>query len=97
MDATWRRLTSVTEVAGKLAATESWDRGGKFAHYRLLPSLREYVLVSQTEPRVERYVRSGEIWVLTEFVGLDSVFTLGTLQVSVPLSNIYSRVDFASS
>ena len=75
-------------------STESWDRGGKFAHYRLLPSLREYVLVSQSEPRVERFVRSGEDWVLTEFVGLEAVFALSTLDVSVPLSRIYERVEF---
>jgi Uma2 family endonuclease len=76
-------------------STESWDRGGKFAHYRLLPSLREYVLVSQSEPRVERYVRSGDDWILTEFVGLEATFALASLEVKVPLSSIYARVEFA--
>jgi Uma2 family endonuclease len=84
--------TVIFEVLSE--STESWDRGGKFAHYRLLPSLREYVLVSQKEPRVERYVRSGEKWILTEFVGLEAVFSLETLEVSVPLSSIYARLDF---
>jgi|SRR5690606_10438737 len=48
-------------------STEAYDRGEKFAHYRKLPSLREYVLVSQREPRIESYYKSpaGE-WVLTE-------------------------------
>jgi Uma2 family endonuclease len=48
-------------------STEAYDRGEKFAHYRRLPSLREYVLVSQREPRIESYCRNeaGE-WVLTE-------------------------------
>ena len=35
------------------ASTEASDRGRKFTDYRRLPSLREYMMVSQTEPRVE--------------------------------------------
>src|SRR5262249_48856232 len=31
-------------------STEAYDRGKKFAHYRQIPSLREYVMVSQHEP-----------------------------------------------
>src|SRR6266446_9871640 len=34
-------------------STEGYDRGKKFEHYRQIPSLREYLLVSQTEPRIE--------------------------------------------
>ena len=46
--------------------TESYDRGKKFGHYRRLASLREYVLVAQDEVFVERYLRQGDIWVLTD-------------------------------
>ena len=48
-------------------STEAYDRGQKFAHYRQLPSLREYLLVSQHEPRLESYFKNdaGE-WVLHE-------------------------------
>jgi Uma2 family endonuclease len=48
-------------------STEAYDRGEKFAHYRRLPSLREYLLVSSGEPRLESYARNaaGE-WVLHE-------------------------------
>ena len=38
-------------------STEQEDRGSKWQHYQLVPSLTEYVLVSQSEPRVERYRR----------------------------------------
>jgi Uma2 family endonuclease len=34
-------------------STEAYDRGEKFAHYRRLPALREYVLVSQHARRIE--------------------------------------------
>jgi len=39
-------------------STEARDRGVKAAHYRHLPSLREYVLVSQHERRVEVHRRN---------------------------------------
>ena len=47
--------------------SEAYDRGEKFAHYRRLASLREYVLISQHEPRVEVFRRRGEReWVFSE-------------------------------
>lgn len=44
--------------------TERYDRGEKFAHYRRIPSLKEYVLVSQHEPRIEVFRRNedGKTW-----------------------------------
>ena len=38
-------------------STEQADRGSKWQHYQLMPSLQEYVLVSQSHRRVERYRR----------------------------------------
>jgi Uma2 family endonuclease len=38
-------------------STEGYDRGEKFAHYRRVPSLRQYVLVSPDTPRVEVWTR----------------------------------------
>lgn len=37
--------------------TESDDRGDKWQHYQLIPALQEFVLVSQSHARVERYRR----------------------------------------
>jgi len=39
-------------------STEAYDRGAKAAHYRRIPSLREYVLVAQGEPLIEVYRRN---------------------------------------
>jgi Uma2 family endonuclease len=38
-------------------STEEDDRGSKWHHYQLIPSLQEYVLVSQTHARIERFRR----------------------------------------
>ncbi len=47
--------TVIVEVLSE--ATERYDRDGKFQAYKQLTSLREYVLVSQDERRIEVYRR----------------------------------------
>ncbi|WP_437335163.1 Uma2 family endonuclease [Sorangium sp. So ce394] len=48
-------------------STEAYDRGEKFAHYRRIPSLKEYVLVSQAHPRIEVFRRNEDgSWTLYE-------------------------------
>jgi Uma2 family endonuclease len=76
-------------------STESHDRGFKFAHYRHIDSLREYVLVWQSEPRIEIYRRqqSGE-WLLSEVTGLDAACRFDSLGCQIPLSEIYAYVSF---
>ncbi len=75
-------------------STEDYDRGDKFAHYRRLASLREYVLVAQDRPHVERYVRAGDGWVLTEFDRLDDVVALPSVDATLVLRDVYERVEF---
>lgn len=51
-------ITNPTVLVEVLSpSTEADDRGGKWQHYQQLASLREYVLVSQEAPRIERYRR----------------------------------------
>jgi Uma2 family endonuclease len=45
-------------------STEGFDRGGKFAAYRRLPSLEEYVLIDSRSRSVEVFRRHPEGWVL---------------------------------
>jgi Uma2 family endonuclease len=74
-------------------STEAYDRGEKFAHYRTLDSLQEYVLVSQDRYRVERFVRqSGPHWLLTEATGPKSEILFESIGCRLPLSEIYEGV-----
>lgn len=83
----------ILEVLSK--STESYDRGKKFDLYRELKSLREYILVSQDEPHVERFVRQDDgTWLLTVFKGVDAVLDLPTVGCSLPLAEIYNDVTF---
>ena len=72
-------------------STEAYDRGQKFAHYRQIPSLREYLLVSQTEPRLEAYAKNdaGQ-WVLRE-AGRGEQLALRSLEgVVLDVDTIYA-------
>ncbi len=76
--------------------TESNDRGWKFAHYRQLATLTDYVMLSQYQPFVEHYTRNSDNqWVLTELRGLSSVLRLPSIRCELPLAVIYERVEFA--
>ena len=77
-------------------STESYDRGRKFARYQTIASLREVVLVSQDEPRVERYERQGDgRWTLADDLSqLDDALRLSSVDVTIPLSEIYERIVF---
>jgi len=75
-------------------STEAYDRGRKFAAYRMLPSLQDYVLVSTDEALVEVYSRSGDAWLLREYRQGDRV-RLASIDLDIDLSTIFDEVDFS--
>ncbi len=84
----------VIEILSK--STESYDRGAKFRHYQRLPSVKEYVLVSQDRIQVERFVRQeDETWILTTYDDPAGEFSLATVPVRVPLVDVYRGVEIA--
>ena len=76
-----------------MTSTESYDRGEKFARYRQLESLREYILISQDQVMVEHYLRQGKQWILSEFSALDNVLLLTTIGAELALNHIYRFVE----
>jgi Uma2 family endonuclease len=73
-------------------STEAYDRGGKFANYRKIATLREYLLVTQDQPSIERYVRQGDVWILTEAVGLEASVPLESIDCVLSLREVYDKV-----
>ena len=90
-------LLNPTVIAEVLSTTtESYDRGKKFGHYRRLPSLREYILVAQDEVSVERYLRHGDVWELTDLRRMDDALSLTSIDCHIPLREIYARIEFSN-
>lgn len=94
LDAGRRTLINPTLIVEVLSpSTESWDRGGKFANYRQIDSLREYVLVSSDTPRVETYWRQSDgRWVFDAALGREAVARLNSISVDLPLAEVYRGV-----
>lgn len=86
--ATITNPTVIVEVLS--ASTEEEDRGNKWQHYQLIPSLTEYVLVSQSHPRIESYRRlpSGA-WEYRDF-------TEGTVKLrhgaTIDIASLYAEL-----
>ena len=75
-------------------STEAYDRGEKFASYRQLESLTDYLLISQDKPLIEHYVRHGKFWMLSEESDLVNSIVLESIECSLPLKDVYARVQF---
>ena len=87
------RLRGTLPVKGLLVevlseSTEAYDRGEKFAHYMRVPSLRAYILVAQTQRRIEVFHRpqTRGHWQQDVFEADDAMLLHGG---SIPLDEIY--------
>ena len=69
-------------------STAAFDRGAKFAAYRKLESLQEYVLVDVAAQRVEIFRRNPENhWVLYEY-GAGDALEIAALSLSVEMREV---------
>jgi Uma2 family endonuclease len=84
-----RAPTVVIEVLSK--STEAYDRGDKFARYRLLDSLQEYVLIDSRQRAIEVFRRHDEGWLLQP-VADDGSLPLQTLEFSCGMDEVYEDV-----
>ena len=85
--------TIIIEVLSE--STEAYDRGGKFAHYRRLSSLEEFILIAQDGIYVEQYIRKGKQWILSEIVGIDEKIQLNSTNCYLSLRDIYHKVELS--
>lgn len=76
------------------SSTEGYDRGAKFAHYRRIESLREYILIAQDRYSIERYQRNdaGQWLLADEANSADAVIALDAIQCELNLSEVYEKV-----
>lgn len=75
-------------------STERYDRTIKFGFFRTISTLKQYVLVSQHEARIEAFVRDDSgVWIFSDAVGLAANIQFPPLQFAVSLAEIYEGVE----
>jgi Uma2 family endonuclease len=74
-------------------STEAYDRGKKFAYYQQIPTLQEYVLISQQPQSMEVYTREDKHTWRYQLFGVGETVTLTNINVTLDVAMLYERVD----
>ncbi len=74
--------------------TERIDRNEKLFNYRQIPSLQEYILVHQSEAKVEVYRKVYQNNWLLETLTQDSILKLHSVNIEITMAEIYEDVEF---
>jgi len=90
-----RHPTVITEVLSN--STSAFDRGKKFAMYRQLPSLQEYIIIDPNTLSVDCFRRdSTDHWVLYPF-GENEIVEFNSINFTTPIETLYEDVSFSQS
>ncbi len=89
-------LTDATLVAEVLSpSTAGYDRGGKFALYRDLPGLRQYLLIAQDRLAIDVFTRQPDgRWILEAFTDPEAAILLDSIGCTLTLRDAYDKVAF---
>ena len=74
-------------------STEATDRGDKFAAYRQIDSLTDYVLIEPERVFVDHYRRRPEGWLLRDYTRRDDRLRFPDLDIELPLDELYDELD----
>ena len=78
-------------------STEAYDRGKKFANYRLIPTLQTYMMLHQDKPLAEVYQRTEDnAWLLREYAGLETIIPLNK-EIKLAIADLYWGIEFKDS
>jgi Uma2 family endonuclease len=78
-------------------STKNYDRTEKFRVYRSLPSLQEYILISQSSYYVEQFIKQdNQQWLFKPIDGENNQLSLATIDFQILFNNLYQRVIFSS-
>ena len=86
----------IVEVLSK--STAPYDKAGKFFKYQRIPSLQQYILISQYAIAVEFYLKmeDGE-WVYRALDSLEDILVIPSLSLEIKLEELYTAVVFDES
>lgn len=79
-------------------STDDYDHNKKFAFYRLIPSLQEYILISSTDIHVEIYRKQSTFkWEFTEYRTAAELFTIESVGLTLQVADLYRNVTFETT
>jgi Uma2 family endonuclease len=95
-DASVDTLLNPTLIVEALSpSTETYDRTKKFADYRKIASLTEYILIAQQECRVTQYIRQPNgTWLFQEASRMEETLYLASMDCDLGLERVYRKVQF---
>lgn len=76
-------------------STRRFDCIAKSVHYRQIASIKEYILIEQDSHSIDRLCPSPDgQWELTSYRGEDAILELASVNLTIPLREIYADVPF---
>ena len=84
----------IVEVLSK--STEAYDRGEKFANYRAIEALSEYVMIDINARRVDLYRKGAEgLWVLhpIEMKAVGARISLASVDLSMDAATLFADLE----
>ena len=76
-------------------STETKDRRRKLKLYLKVESLREYILVAQDEPRIDKLIRNNDgTWTMSIVEGMKEWLELESIGCRLAMSDIYDGITF---
>lgn len=74
-------------------STEAFDRGDKFADYKTIAELEEYVLIHQRQILVERFQRKlNNLWV-PQIYRASGTVEFDSIGFACPIENLYENIE----
>ncbi len=80
----------VAEITSE--STIETDTHSKLLEYSSLPSVQCYLIIAQTEPLVEAYIRRGDTWEYKPFRAVTDSVTIPALSLTLALTDLYEGI-----
>ncbi len=74
-------------------STEAYDWGDKFRHYQSIPSLTDYLLVSQDEALMTLFTRREDKWHQLNVAGIQGSVYLPSVETTLALTDVYALIE----
>lgn len=88
--------TLIIEVLSVSTAEKDYEQ--KSREYRHMPSVQEYVIISQDVARIQRYLKQDDFnWLYTDLIGLHQNLSLTSIDCILDFSEVFRRINFENA